>query len=324
MPATTGRTLRQGTKGALATTSYPGHVATAGRDCITCHASAAPAFASWASATYVHLASDTNCVNCHNGLISTGLTTPPHIPTASLQCSNCHSNSAASFVTYTMNHASVSGTRCDACHNGAYTSQGSKRRAWDRIVSGSCPDQRLGLRGLPCQRGDDLLKLVRRRLRSRTQRHQLRQLPQRHDRHRTHHAPAYPDRGDPVQQLSHQYGTELHHLHDEPRSRSDDTLRRLPQRVVYVPGHEGCAGNGVVPRPCGDRGPGLRDLPCQHRIRELGRWHLHPSAVRYQLHELSQRHDRDRLDDAAAHPDRVDPVQQLSHAIRRRVSPPIR
>ncbi|HLJ78350.1 MAG TPA: hypothetical protein VKT75_13090 [Acidobacteriaceae bacterium] len=120
-----GAYLNQGTKGALATSSYPGHVVTAGRDCITCHASAATSFASWANATYVHLPSDTNCINCHNGLISTGLTTPPHIPTGSLQCSNCHTNTAASFVTYTMNHPSVAGTRCDACHNGSYTSEGA-------------------------------------------------------------------------------------------------------------------------------------------------------------------------------------------------------
>ena len=116
----------EGTKGALGTASYTGHVATGGRDCITCHASAAVNFLSWSGGVYTHLATDTNCVNCHNGVTATGLTTPPHIPTGTIQCSNCHVNTATSFTTYTMSHAAVTGARCDACHNGSYTSQGTK------------------------------------------------------------------------------------------------------------------------------------------------------------------------------------------------------
>src|SRR5580692_3395153 len=56
------------------------------------------------------------------------MTTPPHIPVAGIQCSNCHTNTAASFTTYTMGvtgHTSVSANRCDSCHNGAFTSQGT-------------------------------------------------------------------------------------------------------------------------------------------------------------------------------------------------------
>src|SRR3970282_2012179 len=97
----------EGTKGALGSASYPGHVATAGRDFGNCHTKAAPGFTSWAGASYQHAAGDTNCSNCHNGTIATGKTTPPHIP-VSVQCSNCHSNTATSFTTYTMNHAAVS------------------------------------------------------------------------------------------------------------------------------------------------------------------------------------------------------------------------
>ena len=98
----------EGTKGALGTASYAGHVATTGRDCITCHASAAAAFTSWAGAVYAHQPSDTNCSSCHNGTTATGKTTPPHIPVTGVQCSNCHTNTAASFVTYTMTHSAVS------------------------------------------------------------------------------------------------------------------------------------------------------------------------------------------------------------------------
>ncbi|PMZ18045.1 cytochrome c3 family protein, partial [Pseudomonas sp. FW306-02-F08-AA] len=83
-------------------------VATAGRDCVTCHAAAAASFSSWAGATYNHQAADTNCSICHNGSNALGLTTPPHIPSATVQCSNCHTSTATSFVTYTMNHSAVS------------------------------------------------------------------------------------------------------------------------------------------------------------------------------------------------------------------------
>ena len=116
----------EGTKGAQGTTSYAGHVATGGRDCATCHASAATSFTSWAGGTYVHQTADTNCSNCHNGTTATGLTTPPHIPTGVVQCSNCHNNTATSFTAYTMNHSAVIGTRCDSCHNGSFTGEGTK------------------------------------------------------------------------------------------------------------------------------------------------------------------------------------------------------
>jgi hypothetical protein len=119
----------QGTKGAYGTASYAGHVATSGNDCITCHATAqSGGYVSWAGGTYVHQVTDTNCSNCHNGVTATGLTTPPHIPVTGIQCSNCHVNTATSFTTYTMGttgHAAVHATRCDACHSGAYKSQGT-------------------------------------------------------------------------------------------------------------------------------------------------------------------------------------------------------
>src|SRR5262245_62441851 len=50
---------------------------------------------------------------------------PAHIPIGTLQCVNCHTSSATSFTTYTMNHAAVKASRCDACHNGSFTSQGT-------------------------------------------------------------------------------------------------------------------------------------------------------------------------------------------------------
>ena len=93
----------EGTKGAAGTASYVNHVATSGQDCVTCHASAATTFTSWAGGTYTHQPSDTNCSTCHNGKTALGLVTPPHVPVGTVQCSNCHTNTAASFTTYTMN-----------------------------------------------------------------------------------------------------------------------------------------------------------------------------------------------------------------------------
>ena len=109
------------------------------------------------------------------------MTTPPHIPTGVVQCSNCHTNTAASFVTYTMNHAAVSGTRCDTCHNGSYTAEGTKGAQGTARLPGSRGDRRPRLRHLPCQRGHDLRELGRRHLCASGERHQLLELPQRHD-----------------------------------------------------------------------------------------------------------------------------------------------
>ncbi|MDR3664684.1 MAG: multiheme c-type cytochrome, partial [Mycobacterium sp.] len=118
----------EGTKGAQGTASFPGHVATNGKDCVTCHTSASSAFASWVGGTFTHAATDTNCSSCHNGTTATGMKTPPHIPVTGVQCSSCHTNTAASFTTYAMGvpgHAAVNASRCDSCHNGSFTGEGT-------------------------------------------------------------------------------------------------------------------------------------------------------------------------------------------------------
>src|SRR5215831_2019091 len=93
--------------------------------CGSCHRSTI----SYSAATvFNHDGITTDCASCHNGSGATGLTTPPHIPVTGVQCSNCHTNTAPSFVTYTMGvpgHTAVSASRCDACHNGSYTSEGT-------------------------------------------------------------------------------------------------------------------------------------------------------------------------------------------------------
>ncbi|MDE2577465.1 MAG: hypothetical protein KGL46_01545 [Hyphomicrobiales bacterium] len=90
--------------------------------CEACHKSTV----TFAGAYYQHAPGDTDCASCHNGKTAIGPKTPPHIPVAGVQCSNCHSNTAPSFASYSMNHPAVSGQRCDACHNGAFTGQGAQ------------------------------------------------------------------------------------------------------------------------------------------------------------------------------------------------------
>src|SRR5262249_41184964 len=109
-----GAYVSQGTSGAQGKSAT--HVATTA-ECSTCHNGTT----TWAGATFVHAATDTNCVSCHvNGGTATGMTTPPHIPTTTIQCGNCHSNTAASFTTYTMNHAAAASEPCGGCHHATY------------------------------------------------------------------------------------------------------------------------------------------------------------------------------------------------------------
>lgn len=134
-----GAYANQGSQGAYGTADFAGHVSTGGLDCISCHAAAAVSFASWANASYTHLPTDTNCVVCHNGSVAPGMTSPPHIPVASVQCSSCHSNAAASFTSYAMNHLAVSAMRCDTCHNGAFLTQGSRGAYGTSAFAGHVP-----------------------------------------------------------------------------------------------------------------------------------------------------------------------------------------
>ena len=142
--------------------------------------SATTGFTSWAGGTYVHQPADTNCSTCHNGTTATGMTTPPHIPVSGVQCSNCHTNTATSFTTYTMNHAAVSASRAIPATTAPTPARGQKVRTGTASYRQSRSDQRPGLRHLPCQRGHDLHKLGRRYLHPPAERHQLLDLPQRH------------------------------------------------------------------------------------------------------------------------------------------------
>src|SRR5262249_9442781 len=106
----------------------PPHIPTATLQCSNCHANTAASFTTY---TMNHAAvSGTPCASCHNGAYTSqgtagalGLTTPPHIPTGTLECSTCHTNRATG-TTNTMTQAAGGGT-CTSCHGGAFVSQGT-------------------------------------------------------------------------------------------------------------------------------------------------------------------------------------------------------
>ena len=316
----------EGTKGAQGTASYPGHVATNGRDCVTCHASAAATYTSWAGGIYVHQPTDTNCSSCHNGTTATGMTTPPHVPIAGVQCSNCHTNTAASFVTYTMNHSAVSASRCNSCHNGSYTGEGTKGAQGTASYPGPRRHRRPRLRHLS-RRAARLLELGGRHLRPSGRRHKLLELPQRHDGARHDDAAAYPDDFDPVQQLPHQYGGELHHLHDEPRG-GERERAATPATTGPTPreGTQGRAGHRVVCRAMCRRMVRTASpaTPGGHGYTSWVGGDLCPCGDRHQLLDCHNGTTATGNHYAAAHPDRPASSAAIATPIRRRASPPTR
>ena len=136
--------------------SLAGHVVTAA-DCVTCHTQSNTGnYSSFLGATAGHdvtpagqTAALHNCVSCHTGA-GTGLhmTTPPHIPSGTMQCDYCHTTSytSLSFLTQTMSHT-FSGTAvtvCSTCHNGSYTSQGTTGAQTTTFIANHIPTAIIG------------------------------------------------------------------------------------------------------------------------------------------------------------------------------------
>ncbi len=255
---------------------------------------------------------DTNCSSCHNGTTALGMTTPPHVPVTGVQCGNCHANTAASFVTYTMNHSAVSASRCDACHNGSYTSEGTKGAQGTASYAGH-----VATAGRDCITCHASAATSFTSWAGGVYVHQ----PSDTNCSSCHNGatatgntmpPHIPVR-HPMQHMPYQHGAEFHHLHDEPSGGERQPVRRLPQRLLCIAGDQGRVRDRVISRPCGDQRPGLPHLPCRSSggLHQLGRRRPTPSAKRHELLELPQRHHRDRQYDAAAHPGDRRPVQQL-------------
>jgi hypothetical protein len=95
-----------------------GHIPTT-LPCETCHTSTqVPGGFAFAKASFDHVANNVQpgtCTSCHNGTSAIGQIVG-HMPTnPGTQCDACHSITAASFATWTMNHSKVSST-CSTCH----------------------------------------------------------------------------------------------------------------------------------------------------------------------------------------------------------------
>jgi hypothetical protein len=98
--------------------------------CDTCHTQSNTANYTTFLGAVTHTASMANqCATCHNGASATGKTAG-HIPVGALSCDSggCHKvygGAVTSFAGATMSHTVVTATRCDTCHNGSYTTQGT-------------------------------------------------------------------------------------------------------------------------------------------------------------------------------------------------------
>ena len=156
------------------------------------------------------------CGSCHNGSYTrpghvrraTAWATPPHIPTGTLECSNCHTNTA-SWTAYTMNHAAVSALRAapaTTAPSSARARRGAGKATARRHHGGMLHLPHRARRVGPAPRSAtpaSAIPIARPVIMAAT--------ATGHD-----DASAHSDRQPPVQQLPRQHGSELHHLHDEP------------------------------------------------------------------------------------------------------------
>lgn len=75
----------------------------------------------------IYVGTPKSCLLCHNGdpKWQTIARSAAHIPTQLVECSSCHGTT--SFTSNVkMNHASVTASRCDSCHNGMFKSYGAE------------------------------------------------------------------------------------------------------------------------------------------------------------------------------------------------------
>ena len=273
------RVPRRRHKGALGTASYPNHVATNGWG--------APATQARPQASRVGQVESTPIGEQHQLLNlpqrdhRAGDEDAPHIPSGAAQCSSCHTNTAASFTTYVMNHSSVSAVRCDACHNGSYTGEGS-----NGALGTASYLNHVATNGRDCVTchasaassftswaGAKYVHAA-----SDTNCSSCETTPLALGLTTPPHIPVPQD--SPVQRLPHQHGDELHHLHDDPFGGEHGALQLLSQRFLYLARHQRSAGYGLVCRPCGDDRTRLHHLPRQrgHHLHQLGGRRLPPTS----------------------------------------------
>jgi hypothetical protein len=95
-------------------------------NCESCHKSTTL----WTNVTFTHSAANAvgtgTCDTCH-GVTATGKpATHIPVPVGTAKCDSCHKSQVAWATSVTMNHTVVTTATCKSCHNGSYTSQGTK------------------------------------------------------------------------------------------------------------------------------------------------------------------------------------------------------
>jgi hypothetical protein len=101
-------------------TQSPGHVLTGNAPCSSCHTNTTvPGGFAVHSNTFDHVAAGVrpgSCTTCHNGTSATGQIAGHIVINAGAQCDACHSYTASSFATWTMDHSKVTSSACTSCH----------------------------------------------------------------------------------------------------------------------------------------------------------------------------------------------------------------
>jgi hypothetical protein len=90
--------------------------------CASCHRSG------------IFMGTPKSCVACHNGdpaRITVGRSAG-HIPTALIECNNCH-NTTGFTTSVRMDHTAVTAQRCDSCHTSSYSSYGSRPKPREHV-----------------------------------------------------------------------------------------------------------------------------------------------------------------------------------------------
>jgi hypothetical protein len=118
------------------TAAYTGHASIGSTQCVSCHGASlktVPKYLNFSGgATYKHLATDTNCISCHDGTSAIGKTKATftgHIPTTA-QCNICH----AASMTAARNYNNFSGgyythaatDTCTTCHKNTAASSATQ------------------------------------------------------------------------------------------------------------------------------------------------------------------------------------------------------
>ena len=104
---------------ALGKASFPAHLKTS-NSCELCHSG----FTSWVTTKFDHadtVVAAATCVSCHDGAHAPAISRLPTHIASTTNCSNCHNTTNKGFIpAIAVDHTQVTGT-CNSCHDGAHS-----------------------------------------------------------------------------------------------------------------------------------------------------------------------------------------------------------